>query len=758
MIRLIPFELGKIWRKGSFLLSICILMVINVFLLWYTNLSDEYAPALSSYKLFQKEIKGMTEEEKADYITELKETIDGVSFVQEVLSMQGLSEEMGTALAEQSMESNPGVFEAYYEQYESGEYLKFTDSFWQEKSFIDEMYGEWQKVAGYQEYLQDIQEKKNTLSGISIFNQREEETFASRNIEKSAEDYGNLSDKGIHWMPSKAIRVSMESVWTDLLLLLSVFLFTGSLIMEEKEKKLFYVTRSTRYGVFHSILAKLMSLFFHCMLVSALFYGINLVFAGLTCGWGTVTASIQSVASNMESSISVSIAAYILLSVVTKGLVLFGTGTIFTALCILANHIFVPFLTGFALWGIGWALYTVIPAGSALAAAKYLNIAGILKTEQLYGGYLNLNLFGYPVSRLTLSWCVILLLAAVGILSSILLFSRGKSLELKKVRISVRSYFRPHANLFRHECYKIMITNRALLILLVFGVLLGYREGSRQYQPSVKEQYYQDIMLKLEGELTDEKERLVLAEKAKYEEAFAKLEEIEEMKGAGTISENAADGMKAEWYAVTAFYPAFQRVQQQYQRICERGGSFIYDTGYLYLFGTMDNGFLINLLLLSICTVLSFGNVISMEYQKGAWNLLGATRLGRRKICFRKIGVSVLFASILAVIPFVCRVFSVSKVYPLHGLTASVQDIPYCDGFALPVSVGGFLVLLVASQILAVMGITLVVLGISWWRKNHVQAIFFGVLLLVIPLVLKLLGFEFARWISVYPLYGWTAV
>lgn len=116
------------------------------------------------------------------------------------------------------------------------------------------------------------------------------------------------------------------------------------------------------------------------------------------------------------------------------------------------------------------------------------------------------------------------------------------------------------------------------------------------------------------------------------------------------------------------------------------------------------------------------------------------------------------FCKYIAVIPFVCRVFSVSKVYPLHGLTVSVQDIPYCDGFALPISVGGFLLLLVASQILAVVGITLVILGNSWWRKNHVQAIFFGVLLLVIPLVLKLLGFEFAGWISVYPLYGWTMV
>lgn len=37
MHRLIFYELDKIWRKRSFILSICVLMIINLFLLWYIN-------------------------------------------------------------------------------------------------------------------------------------------------------------------------------------------------------------------------------------------------------------------------------------------------------------------------------------------------------------------------------------------------------------------------------------------------------------------------------------------------------------------------------------------------------------------------------------------------------------------------------------------------------------------------------------------------------------------------------------------------
>ena len=48
MLKLIPFELGKIWRKKSFAALILILLILNVFLLWYLNDPSDNEPPLSA--------------------------------------------------------------------------------------------------------------------------------------------------------------------------------------------------------------------------------------------------------------------------------------------------------------------------------------------------------------------------------------------------------------------------------------------------------------------------------------------------------------------------------------------------------------------------------------------------------------------------------------------------------------------------------------------------------------------------------------
>lgn len=100
MHRLIFYELDKIWRKRSFILSICVLMIINLFLLWYIN---------------TPELKGTTEE-----------------------------------------------------------------------NYIDELYEEQQKVAGYKEYLRSVQESKDNLSSISIFKSRDK-TITQQEILKKVQ-------------------------------------------------------------------------------------------------------------------------------------------------------------------------------------------------------------------------------------------------------------------------------------------------------------------------------------------------------------------------------------------------------------------------------------------------------------------------------------------------------------------------------------------------------------------------------------------
>lgn len=276
MHRLIFYELDKIWRKRSFILSICVLMIINLFLLWYIN---------------TPELKGTTEE-----------------------------------------------------------------------NYIDELYEEQQKVAGYKEYLRSVQESKDNLSSISIFKKQGQNDYAARNIEKSAKDYSGLSGKNIRWMPSKSLKISMESVWTDLLLILSVLLFSGNLIFAEKDKKLFYITRSTKNGRLQSGIAKIAALFVHCIIITILFYGMNLIYAEITIGFGDLTADIQSVAIYMESNLQISILEYIIYSVLTKGFVFFATGTVIMAFCILADRIVLPYVTAFLPYGISYIAYLTIPA------------------------------------------------------------------------------------------------------------------------------------------------------------------------------------------------------------------------------------------------------------------------------------------------------------------------------------------------------------------------------------------------------------
>ena len=164
---LIYFELKKIWNKKSFVFITCLLLIINIFFLWYTNLENEKRPSLSSYKMFQTEILNMSESEKEEYVKKLKKDIDGIYFVIDILNMQ--KNEIGSSFVEQELNENPGVFETYYEIYKSGNYLHFTSSLEQEQIFINEIYNEQVKVSGYDDYLEGIKKYKGKLEGISIF-------------------------------------------------------------------------------------------------------------------------------------------------------------------------------------------------------------------------------------------------------------------------------------------------------------------------------------------------------------------------------------------------------------------------------------------------------------------------------------------------------------------------------------------------------------------------------------------------------------
>ncbi len=167
MRRLIPFELQKIWCRRSFLLLTCVLLAINVFFLWYTNLGGDGEPKLSSYKKFQAQTGKMSEAQKKAYVEEYRQTIEGVIHVRNVLALQ--NSEMGALFVEEERREHPGVFEAYYDLFESGEYLRYTDSLELEGTFANRLYEETEKVSGYGDYLKSVQDSRSILEEMKCY-------------------------------------------------------------------------------------------------------------------------------------------------------------------------------------------------------------------------------------------------------------------------------------------------------------------------------------------------------------------------------------------------------------------------------------------------------------------------------------------------------------------------------------------------------------------------------------------------------------
>lgn len=718
MTALIRYELQKIWTTKSFICLIMLILCLNVFLLWYLNEPSEYDPPLSAYRAVCRDISDMTESEKLDYITGLKE--------------QAQADDISPV---------------------------YTDTVEQEQSLIDELYNEITAVTGYDDYLETVQENSVLLSGISIFkSETTNDSFSARNIKKSAADHSGLSSENIRWFPSKGIKIAVQNQVTDLLLILSVFLFVGQLVTAEKERGLFAITRASKRGMCIDMAAKLFALLIHCGAFCLLLYGSNLIYSECVVGLGDLSASLQSVPSYIDSSLPLSLAGFLGLGLLTKTAALFLLGLLLAAFAVYSSHNFVPQLAGIIFLGASRLLYALIPSYSGLNVFKYLSYFGLLNTEELYGNYINLNVFGFPVSRITCAAVVLSILILLGITAVLLLFCHGNHLTLTRTESILHFPFRPHGSLFRHESYKLLIMNRVLLILLVFVFLIARSYLGNTYVPSSGEQYYQNIMLSLEGELTGEKETLIASEKARYDEALAQIDRIDESIAEGNVDEETGERMKEQWYRELAFYSYFQRIEAQYDRISENGGVFIYETGWLYLFGKMNDCLLTDLLLISICAAFAFSNVMSMEDSKGIWELLSATRCGRKKIIICKCILCGLISTGITLLPWIFRYISLRQVYPMAEITAGIQSIPQYENSPLNIPVGGVLIIALFVQTAAVGLISSLILLLSKWRKNYFQTLFLSLLLFAVPLILAEMGLDIMKWFSVWVIYGWTGI
>lgn len=760
-MRLFRYELLKLWGRRFFLGALLVLTAVNLFLFWYGGRPESGAAPDSAYLKLHGQITGMTEKQKAAFLDGDYEKLTAYSILNRLDLMQARKQDAyGEATAAQLKRDNAALLQKYTASYRKGGYLQYTASLDAELEFITEQRAEFQKVAGYPQYLSDIEHRASILSGVSIFSQSTVNGgFSGRSIQKTAQDFVPMSDVKISYDVSKGFTSATGFMATDVIALLLMFVVAALLIFDEKEKGLFALVRPTAQGRTATILAKTGVLAVSMLAVTLLLFGGNLVYASLTMSLGDLSRSLQSVGDFMGGTLRVSVLQYLPLFLAAKFAAYFTVALLIVLVSVYARHPAMNYLVSILALAVETALYLLIPATSALNLFKYINLVGFVETNGLFEQYLNLDFFSFPVNLIPAIFTALGIVFALLFAAVVVGFCKKKNMQsgslpfsglLGRVRLPHRQYT---GGVFRQEGYKLLVVNRAAVLILLFIAFQWYGASGASFYLTPDELYYQNYMRNLSGPVTAQKEQYLKTEQQKFDKAQRAVSVIEESVAEGKLSQNQAFALEEPYQSILAPQQAFSKVMERYRYLkAHPGAQFVYDTGYGILFGASENADDEAALRLIVMSILCFSAMFAMEYKNESARLIRTTPLGRQYTVKRKIAVCLLTILPIFAATYLPGMLQLSGAFGFPGLTASASSLPLFAHWPSFIPLSGLIGLLFLLRYLACAMIMLVVLAVSQRSRNTVYAMLILSALLAAPAVLSLMGLGWAYDISMLPI------
>lgn len=680
-IELFKHEFMKVWKNKKFIAFFIAMFILNIGMLWYSTLENDYKPSLSSYRKLEDKLNGFNDNEKLDYVEHY---------------YNGLTEE-----------SN----------------FEFTDSYEKEKTLLKEVLNELKIVCGYNEFLNKTQVEGENISDISIFNSSSGNNYSNKNIEKTVKDYSELQGIEPNFQSGKWIEVATEFYITDILIILMVCLIIYISIFYEKEKNLHAVIRVSKYGKLHTAICKLMAFQLSCIIITVIFYGGNLVYSFVNLSIPNLSYTIQSIAIFSTTTLKISISIYLLIFLISKAIVFIIIGNIMLLIAIMSCYIFIPYISIGFIMVASYTMWKVIIPTSKYAIFKYLNLVGLLDINKVFGEYLNINILNAPINLYKLWLIFVIAFLALINIAIVIAYCRIKKISVRSIDFK-RKKFSPHTSLFKHELYKILIMKKGILIIVLFIMATAYLYTNNSYYISGGELKYNQYMKKLEGKLTSEKEEFLYKEKEKFENAEKKVEEIDKSLRDKEITMMQANAMKEEYNKILSNYNTFQRVWEKYEFIKKHEGSeFVYDSAYKMLFNYNDNIFKTAAILYFTVIIFVLSVVFPMEYSNSQYRILNTTLLGKKNIEKMKIVISSILAIIIMGISIGVRYIYISRYYEFSNISAKAISVFGADfwGAQMPI----YLVLIIAIGVLLLLSLIFmsIILLVSKKVKNSVYTV-----------------------------------
>lgn len=277
------------------------------------------------------------------------------------------------------------------------------------------VYSQIEYINGYREWIDDIENKKDSISKFSIF--ADKESFSNKNIKKTAKDFRKNKDiklrLGNDFTITSYVQYNGADIWIIVLLMLAAVI----IFYEEYEKNMTSVIRCTKYGRKKLQIQKIKVMLTMSLVLSAIFYADNVIMSLIIYGETDWSRSIQSIEEFGKCTYMISVGQYVILLTIIKVITMAILSAFISSIFVNAKNIIKIIAIVVVLFGAGACMYNGISVGIWAGPLKIMNIYSVVKINDILGGYENVAFLNTPVnSKVIYVSMLLILITASGII------------------------------------------------------------------------------------------------------------------------------------------------------------------------------------------------------------------------------------------------------------------------------------------------------------------------------------------------------
>lgn len=594
----------------------------------------------------------------------------------------------------------------------------------------------------YLDFLDQIPEQTKEFSEQPAYYNHN--NYLYRNLIKTEKDYAGLTGQGFKKGRYAAFNLYASYPYQIVFIILCAFMVSYQIISAERRKGFFLMLKSTKRGHMGLYTGKVIAGSIYMTAFSVTCDATELIYLLRRHGSMHFSVILQSSSTFRNCSYNITIeqtvAAMIVIHAIVAMFCVFFIQMLFSVFK--RNEISLAIYAAFfvAEWFLSRRIS--ISSGSAILAAVNPFYQSMAKT--MFGNYLNVNIFGFPVSQMRAGIQFILIFSVAFFIMGVIAFSYSFQTEGESFYEKLMNHFRSSFSGTWHtesitafEFRKVMFHEKRIFVAVIFTlIIIGF--GRSAIAPLIftkaEDAEYHRLVQKVQGRATKEKLTYISKEREKLDDLVMEMESL-----GNSVGDQAR--MKYLNYEYERRDGGLSRLESQRDTLLQMKDKdkYFFDEAALTKQFSDYNTDLLIFLISGIALVLTLCGLEGEDTINGMYPLLNTTEAGKGMIRKKKKKVVFITAFIYYLLWNIPDFISYIRIDKGKNIFAPLTQLT-SYGFSVPVTELYFFIILALIRLGVFATFTILLLKITIWFRSPVACGIIGILaILITALILRFL-------------------